>query len=161
MVHKAWCCLGEVSYCFSRSSVKFQGHMARKIVEFDPNRAFPDCNSSLNSPMATKRCTKLEAAWKRCPIDFEGHLSNFKVTAQNIVDFDPNWVFPDCSSSLDSPMATKWCTKLEAALKRCLVVFQGHLSNSKVTRLKKTISDYMTLLRHWPVNVFTSCVLVF
>ena len=45
---------------FSRSSVKFQCHTALKIVEFDPDWAFPDCNSSLNSPMATKWCTKLE-----------------------------------------------------------------------------------------------------
>ena len=30
MMHKAWCCLEEVSYCFSRSSVKFQGHTAQK-----------------------------------------------------------------------------------------------------------------------------------
>ena len=33
-----------------------------KIVEFDPDWAFPDCNSSLNSPMGTKCCTKLEVA---------------------------------------------------------------------------------------------------
>ena len=37
-------------------------HTALKIVEFDPDWAFPDCNSSLNSPMATKCCTKLEVA---------------------------------------------------------------------------------------------------
>ena len=29
-------------YCFSRSSVKFEGHTALKIVEFDPNWPFPD-----------------------------------------------------------------------------------------------------------------------
>ena len=45
---------------FSRSSIKFQGHTALKIVEFDPDWAFPDCNSILNSQMATKWCTKLE-----------------------------------------------------------------------------------------------------
>ena len=67
-------------YCFSRSSVKFQGHIALKIVEFDSNWAFPDCNSSLNSPMAMKCCTKLETAKKRLPIVFQGHPSNFKVT---------------------------------------------------------------------------------
>ena len=39
---------------------QIQGHTALKIVEFDPDWAFPDCNSSLNSPMATKWCTKLE-----------------------------------------------------------------------------------------------------
>ena len=62
MMHKAWSSKEEVPYCFSRSSVKFQGHTALKIVEFDPNWAFPDCNSSLKSPMATKWCTKLEVA---------------------------------------------------------------------------------------------------
>ena len=73
MIHIASCCLEEVPYCFWRSSVKFQGHTALKIVKFDPDWAFPDCNSSLNSPMAMKYCTKLEIAWKRCPIVFEGH----------------------------------------------------------------------------------------
>ena len=57
-------------YCFSRSYVKLQGHTAKKIVDFDPNWAFPDCHSSLNSQMATKWCTKLEVALKRCPIVF-------------------------------------------------------------------------------------------
>ena len=80
MMHKAWSSIEEVPYCCSRSSVKFQGHIALKIVEFDSNRAFPDCNSSLNSPMAMKCCTKLEIAKKRCPIVFQGHPSNFKVT---------------------------------------------------------------------------------
>ena len=80
MMHIAWCCLEEVPYCFSRTSVKFQGHTALKIVEFDPDWAFPNCNSSLNSPMAKKWCTKLEVALKRCPIVFQGHTSNCKVT---------------------------------------------------------------------------------
>ena len=80
MMHKAWSSIEEVPYCFSRSSVKFQGHLALKIVEFYSNLAFPDCNSSLNSPMAMKCCTKLETAKNRCPIVFQGHPSNFKVT---------------------------------------------------------------------------------
>ena len=70
MMHKAWSSIEEVPYCFSRSSIKFQGHTALKIVKFDPKWAFPDCNSSLNSPMASKCCTKLEVALKRCPIVF-------------------------------------------------------------------------------------------
>ena len=156
MMHIAWSSIVEVPYCFSRSYVKFQGHTALKIVKFDPNGAFPDSNSSLNSPMAMKCCTKLETAKERCPIVFQGHPSNFKVTrdktsliltqigrfrtigrsqlsnpsdlpcwrssdkfqghtAKKIVDFDPDWAFPDCNSSLNSPMATKWCTMLEVA----------------------------------------------
>ena len=80
MMHRAWSSIVEVPYCFSRSYVKLQGHTALKIVEFDPNWAFPDCNSSLNSPMAMKCCTKLETAKERCPIIFQGHPSNFKVS---------------------------------------------------------------------------------
>ena len=77
---KAWSSIEEVPYCFSRSCVKWQGHKALKIVEFDPNWAFPDSNSSFNSPMAMKCCAKLETAKERCPIVFQGHPSNFKVT---------------------------------------------------------------------------------
>ena len=80
MMHRAWSSIVEVPYCFSRSYIKLQGNTALKIVEFDPNWAFPDCNSSLNSPMAMKCCTKLETAKERCPIVFQGHSSNFKVT---------------------------------------------------------------------------------
>ena len=46
----------------SRSEVKGQGHTGQKNADFDPNWAFLDCNSSLNLPMATKWCTKLEVA---------------------------------------------------------------------------------------------------
>ena len=59
-------------------------------------------------------------------------------TALKIVDFDPNWVFPDCISSFKSPMATKWCIKIEVALRRCPIIFQGHPSNFKVTQLLKS-----------------------
>ena len=156
MMHRAWSSTVEVPYCFSRSYIKFQGHPALKIVEFDQNWAFPDCNSSLNLPMAMKCCTKLETAKVSCSIVFLGHPSNFKVTryktspiltqigrfrtigrsqlsnpsdlpcsrssvkfqghtALKIIEFDLDWAFPDCNSSLNVPMATKWCTKLEVA----------------------------------------------
>ena len=80
MMHKAWSSIEEVLYCFSRSSIKLEGHTGQKIANFDPNWAFPDCNLSLNSPMAMKWCMKLEA---RCPIVFQGHSLNFKVTQDN------------------------------------------------------------------------------
>ena len=80
MMRRAWSSIVGVPYGFSRSYVKFQGHAALKIVEFYANWAFPDSNSSLNSRMAMKCCTKLETAKERCPIVFQGHPSNFKVT---------------------------------------------------------------------------------
>ena len=36
MLHKAWCCLEKVPYCFSRSSVKFEVHTAKKNRRFWP-----------------------------------------------------------------------------------------------------------------------------
>ena len=60
MMHKAKCSIEEVPYCFARSSIKFQGHMGQKIIDFDPNWAFPDSNSSLNSPRSLRYCAKLD-----------------------------------------------------------------------------------------------------
>ena len=42
MLHKAWNSIGEMPYCFPRSSIKFQGHTVQNITDFDPNWAFPD-----------------------------------------------------------------------------------------------------------------------
>ena len=80
MMHRPWSSIVEVPYCFSRSNVKFQGHTALKIVKFYRKWAFLDSNSSLNSLMVMKCCTKLETAKERCPIVFQSHPSNFKVT---------------------------------------------------------------------------------
>ena len=98
------CNIEEMPYCFSRSSVKFHGHTGQKIYDFDPNWAFPDCNSSLNSPMALKWCAKLDVVWKRCPIVFQGHASNSKVTQNKILSIltrierfqtvTPVWIHP-------------------------------------------------------------------
>ena len=62
IMHTAGSSIEEAPYCFSRSSIKFQGHTALKFVEFDPDWAFPDCYSSLNTQMAKEWCTKLEVA---------------------------------------------------------------------------------------------------
>ena len=35
MMHKTWCGVEEVPYCFSRSSIKFQGHTGWKIDNFN------------------------------------------------------------------------------------------------------------------------------
>ena len=95
MMPKAWSSIVEVPYCFSRSYVKFQGHTALKIVEFDPNWAFLD---SIQFEF-TDGYEMLHKAWNskgevpycfpRSSIKFQGH------TGQNITDFDPNWAFPD------------------------------------------------------------------
>ena len=37
MIPKAWHSIEELPYCFSRSSIKFQGHMGWKIDDLNPN----------------------------------------------------------------------------------------------------------------------------
>ena len=57
----------------SRSKVKVTEVKTHLIL-------FLDCNSSLNSHLIMKWCKKLDVAKERCPIVFQGHPSNFKVT---------------------------------------------------------------------------------
>ena len=132
MLHKAWNSEGEMPYCYSTSSVKFQGHTALKIVEFHPNWGFPDCNLSFQYTngyqmvhKAWSRIEKMPYCFSRSYVKLQGH------TALKIVDFDPNWAFPDCISSLESSMATKWCTKLAVTFKRCPIVFKVILQISR------------------------------
>ena len=62
MMHKALSSIENVPYCFSRSSVKSKGCTEQKIVDFGSECAFPECNCSLNLPMAMKWCAKLKVA---------------------------------------------------------------------------------------------------
>ena len=94
----------------SRSEVKGQGHRGH-----DPNFRF-----------RTVTPVWIHIWWWNDTYSLmllrRGALLFFKVIRQisrshgaKITEFDPDWAFPDCNSSLNSPMATKWCTKLEVA----------------------------------------------
>ena len=139
-MHKTWCCLGEVPYWFSRSSIKFQGQAAKKSSILTQIECFRTV-----TPVWIHQCFEtMHKAWSstkdvpycfsRSSVKFQGHAR------QKIIDFDPNWAFPDCNSSLNTLMAMKWCTKLEAEYKTCPVVFQGRLSDFKVTDFK--VADF-------------------
>ena len=73
-------------YCFSRSSVKFQGHTALKIVEFDPDWAFPDCSIE-----------EVPYCFLGLSISFQGH------TGWKIDDLNPIWVRLLGRSQLSNP----------------------------------------------------------
>ena len=78
--------------------------------------------------MAKKWCTKLAVAWKRCPIVFQRHLSNFKVTQDK-----------------KTPILTR-IGRFET-----VTPLQGHLSNFKVTWDKKL--PILTRIEHfWTVT---------
>ena len=125
--------------CFSRRSSNFKAIRLQKIVDFDPNWAFPDCNSNLKVTRDKKLpiLTRTERFRTVTPVllyqwlwhdaqSLKQHrrdaLLFFKVIRQisrsngtKNADFGPNWAFPDCNTSLVPPIAMKWCTKLEAA----------------------------------------------
>ena len=167
MMHKPCSSIQEVPYCFSRSSVKFQGHKALKIVEFDPNWAFPDCNSSLKSPMATKWCIKLEVALKRCPIVFQGHTSNCKVIVFSC-DQAALWMVQSvrlsvrlsvCPSVCPSVTPFWLCSHHHIIMKFSGVVTndksdvhakgQGQRSKVKVTEVNSQLSRFRTVTPVW------------
>ena len=104
MMHKAWSNIEEVSYCFSRSSINFQGHTGQKIANFYPNWVFPDCNFSLNSPdgfeMMHKAWCSIEEVpycFPRSYIKFQGHKG------WKIDDLDQIWARLLGRSQLSNP----------------------------------------------------------
>ena len=111
--------------------------------------------------MVLKWWPKLNEVKKRCPIVFQGHPSNLKVTQdKKITGFDPNWAFPVCNSSFNSPVALKWRTKLDVVENRCPNVFQGHRSNFTAgvyTNFSGRLSEEPF---PWPIQRFP-CILIF
>ena len=104
MIHKAWSNIEEVLYCFLMSSVKFQGHTGQKIADFDPNLAFPDCNSNFEFidgfEMMHKAWCSIEEVpycFPRPSIKFQGHKG------QKIDDFDQIWARLLGRSQLSNP----------------------------------------------------------
>ena len=71
----------DVANCFSRSSVKFQGHMRHKIADFEPNWVFPNYSSNLNWPIATKAWSSIEDvpySLSMSSVKFETHMGQKK-----------------------------------------------------------------------------------
>ena len=76
MVYIAWGSREEVFYCFSRSSVKFQGHTGQKIADFHRNWAFPDFESIDGGEMMRNAWSCIEEVpfcCSRSPVKFQGH----------------------------------------------------------------------------------------
>ena len=68
----------------------------------------------------------------------QGQRSKVKVTEVKTI-FAQIWAFPDCNSSYNIQMATKWCTKLEVALKRFPMFFKVIRQISKSQGTNKSL----------------------
>ena len=145
MMHKAWSTIEEVPYCF-------QGHLPNFKVTGDKKSLVLTWIGYFRTvtPVSIRRLLWNDAErlnyaqgltlYRRSAPLFFSHRSNFKVTGdEKSPTFTKNWAVSDCNHSLNLMMAMKWCTKLEAAKKRCPIVFKGHPSNFKVTWDNKSI----------------------
>ena len=79
MMLKSWSSIEEVPYCFSSSSMKFKVTRDKYRWFWAELRVF-GLSLQFEFTDGLKWFTKLEVAWKRCPIVCQGHPSNFKVT---------------------------------------------------------------------------------
>ena len=131
MMHKAWSNIEEAPYCFFKIILQIsRSHETKKtsiLTQIGRFRTVPPVRIHWWLWNDAQSLKQYRRGALRFSVKFQGH------TGQQIVDFDPNWVFPDCNLSLNLPMALKWCTKLNIAQKRYPIVFQGHPSNFKVT----------------------------
>ena len=95
MMHKAWSSIEEVPYCFSRSSIKFQGHTGQNITDFDPNWAFRTTGrSQLSNPSDLPCCSSwvfnppLEEFCDHC--QYHIHEKNFRNFVVSVIVFGNN-----------------------------------------------------------------------
>ena len=112
------------------------------------------CNSCLVLQMAIKWCRKLEVAQKRCPVVFQGHLSNFKVTRDKKL---PIFTRIECFRTVTSVLIHQWLWNDVQSLKsreevpyfllRLFVKFQGH-ARQKLPTLTQ-IGHFRTVTPVW------------
>ena len=136
MMLKSWSSIEEVSYCFSRSSVKFQGHKGQISLILSGIERFRTV-----TPVWIHRWLWNDLESLKYLIVCQGHPSNLKVTEDRkspiLTQIERFWTVSNCS--LNSPMGLKWYTKLDVVQKRCPIVFLGHPSNLKVTWTEKSM----------------------
>ena len=123
-----WSSIEELSCCFTRSYIKFQGHTGQTIADFAPNWAFSDGNSSLSWPMAMEWCTALEVTWEGYPFDFHGHPSTFKVTWHKKHQFWPALIVSGLWFQFEFPDGFEIMHNAWRSLEE-LPYFFGHPSN--------------------------------
>ena len=70
MIHKAWSSIEEVPYCFSRSSVKFQGHTGQKNRRFWPKFGVSGLYFHFELVDGNEMKHKAWSSWKDVPYCF-------------------------------------------------------------------------------------------
>ena len=124
MMDKVWSSREEVAYCFSRSSIKFQGRRGQKIADFDPNWAFVTVTqvwlqgwlrNDAQSLMWYRRGALLfSKVIHQIPKSHRIKYRQFRPEwSVNLLTVTPVWIHNLKFTDL------KWCTKLDVVQKKC------------------------------------------
>ena len=155
-MHKAWCCLEEVPYCFSRSSVRFQVPMGLKNRRFWPELSVSGLYLQFEFTHGFEMKHKAWCSIDEEPIVFKvlHQISIFKVIclisssqlkkSSNLTQIGR---FRTVNSNLNSSMATKWCTKLEVAKKTWPFVFSCNQAALNNTSFYPSICHFFIVFR--------------
>ena len=85
MMHKAWCSIEEVPYCFPRPSIKFQGHKGQKIDDLDQIWARLLGRSQLSNP-SDLPCLNLQTTFSTEDFDIWKDVLKIKFVLNGAVD---------------------------------------------------------------------------
>ena len=143
---------------WERCPIVFQGHLSKfkvtrdkKITAWDPNLAFPDCNSSLNWSKAMKRCTKLDVGKIMRSIVFQ--ISRSRGTKSQI--FTPIWRFRTVTPVRidrwlwNDAQSLKWHWRGDLFFSWSSVKFQGDTGTKKIADFHPNCWRFWTVTPAW------------
>ena len=125
MLHKAWSSIEEVPYCFWRSSIKFQGHSAKKNRWFWPklgvsrlkNRRFESNLSKITRPVAAIK--SLRFALLNCNLEHMLCLIFMATSSDNAFRRMSQDIFND---KLTLVQVMAWCHQAWSCMKNHYVI---------------------------------------
>ena len=92
------------------------------------------------------------------------NISKISITFQfpngkTFANFDSKFSFTDSNSSFNSPIAMEWFSNIEGPCSTCFSVFQGHLKNFKIKRVKQLAIFVLSLsISELQIQIkFTNC----
>ena len=133
MMHKAWRNMEEVPYCFSRSSIKFQGHTGQKNPRFPPELSVSALQLQFEFTEGFEMMHKTWCNVEEVPYDFSSSSMKFQGSiGWKIEDLNPIWVRLLDRSQLSNPSDLPPCSMSHG---KKIVDFDPHCMR-KITCLK-------------------------
>ena len=146
-MHKDWSSIEELPYCFSRLSIKFQGHRAKKNIDFDPKLGFfglqLQCEFTDGYEMMLIFCSSVDEVpfyFSRSSVKFQGHKGQLSLILSGIECYrtvTPVWIHWWLEM-----IHIAWSSIEEApyCLSRSSITFQGHTWQKLASLTKLSVS---------------------